>query len=120
MESILLGGLALAGFNTSKPNENKKVNKKKKLDDSYGSNISGKMKKMEQNQAQNLKKSIQQNRPEFFKQFDELTFDNMGEPVPVTDSHVTITGVNNSLQRGLDLTNGYSNLEESLNYGVVT
>jgi hypothetical protein len=119
MESILLGGLALAGFNTSKT-EDKKKPSKKKLDESYGSNISGKINKMEKNQARNLKNSILQKRPEFFKQFDELTFDNMGEPVPITDSHMTITGVNNSLQRGLDLNNGYSNIEDSLNYDVVS
>ena len=119
MESILLGGLALAGFNTSKPEE-KKIQKKKNLDDSYGSNISDKINKIEKNQANNLKNSIQQNRPEFLKQFDELTFDNMADPVPITDSHMTITGINNSLQRGLDLNNGYSNLQDSLNYGVVS
>ncbi|NBQ17845.1 hypothetical protein EBU24_06015, partial [bacterium] len=113
----LLGGLAWAGFNTVKSKETIKNNK---FDDSYGSNISGKMKNIEKNQANNLKNSIFEKKPEFFKQFDELTFDNMKEPVPITDSHMTITGVNHSLQRGLDLTNGYSNLAESLQYGVVS
>jgi hypothetical protein len=120
MESILLGGLALAGFNTSKPKEPLKINKKQKLDDSYGTNISDKMNKIEKIQANNLKKSIFEKKPEFFKQFDELTFDNMGDPVPISDSHMTITGVNHSLQRGLDLTNGYSNIYESLNYNLIS
>jgi hypothetical protein len=120
MESILLGGLALAGFNTSKPKEPLKINKKQKLDDSYGTNISDKMNKIEKIQANNLKKSIFEKKPEFFKQFDELTFDNMGDPVPISDSHMTITGVNHSLQRGLDLTNGYSNINESLNYNLIS
>jgi len=120
MESILLGGLALAGFNTSKSREPLKINKKQKLDDSYGTNISDKMNKIEKTQANNLKKSILENKPEFFKQFDELTFDNMGDPVAISDSHMTITGVNHSLQRGLDLTNGYSNIYESLNYNLIS
>jgi hypothetical protein len=120
MESILLGGLALAGFNTSKSKESLKINKKQKLDDSYGTNISDKMNKIEKIQANNLKNSIIENKPEFFKQFDELTFDNMGDPVAISDSHITITGVNHSLQRGLDLTNGYSNIYDSLNYNLIS
>jgi hypothetical protein len=120
MESILLYGLSLAGFNTSNTKEPLKINKKQKLDESYGSNISDKMNKIEKMQANNLKKSIIEKKPEFFKQFDELTFDNMGEPTSITDSHMTNTGVNQSLQRGLDLTNGYSNIYESLNYNVIS
>jgi hypothetical protein len=120
MESILLGGLALAGFNTSTIKETKKINKTQKLDDSYGSNISGKIRNVENTQASNLKNSILEKKPEFFKQFDELTFDNMGDPVAVSDSHITITGINHSLQRGLDLTNSYSNIHESLNYDIIS
>ena len=120
MESILLYGLSLAGFNTSNTKEPLKINKKQKLDESYGSNISDKMNKIEKMQANNLKKSIIEKKPEFFKQFDELTFDNMGEPTSISDSHMTNTGVNQSLQRGLDLTNGYSNIYESLNYNVIS
>ena len=120
MESILLSGLALAGFNTSTIKETKKINKTQKLDDSYGSNISGKIKNVENTQASNLKNSILEKKPEFFKQFDELTFDNMGDPVAVSDSHITITGINHSLQRGLDLTNSYSNIYESLDYDIIS
>jgi len=120
MESILLYGLALTGLNTSNNKDHLKINKKQKLDDSYGTNISEKMNKIEKKQAKNLKKSIIEKKPEFFKQFDELTFDNMGEPTSMSDSHMTITGVNHSLQRGLDLTNGYSNIYESLNYDVIS
>ena len=120
MESILLYGLSLAGFNTSNTKEPLKINKKQKLDDSYGTNISDKMNKIEKMQANNLKKSIIEKKPDFFKQFDELTFDNMGEPTSISDSHMTNTGVNHSLQRGLDLTNGYSNIYESLNYNVIS
>ena len=120
MESLLLYGLSLAGFNTSNTKEPLKINKKQKLDDSYGSNTSDKMNKIEKMQANNLKKSIIEKKPDFFKQFDELTFDNMGEPTSISDSHMTNTGINHSLQRGLDLTNGYSNIYESLNYNVIS
>jgi len=123
MESILLGGLALVGFNNVNSKESNAINSKdnnKKIDDSYGSNISDRMKNMEKNQAKNLKNSITEKKPEFFKQFDELTFDNMNEPVGITDSHMTITGINHSLQRGLDLTNGYSNIDNSSHYGVIS
>jgi len=44
----------------------------------------------------------------------------MNEPVGITDSHMTITGINHSLQRGLDLTNGYSNIDNSSHYGVIS
>ena len=120
MESILLYGLALTGYNTSKTKEPLKINKKQKLDDSYETNTSEKMNNIEKTQAKNLKKSINEKKPEFFKQFDELTFDNMGDPTAISESHMTITGVNHSLQRGLDLTNGYSNVYESLNYNVIS
>ena len=113
MESILLGGLALVGYNTLKPKEIIN-NENKKLDNSYMSNISDKMVNIEKKQANNLK-----NKPEFFKQFDELTFDNMSEPVSVIDSHISITGINHSLQRGLDLNNGYSNIDDLSDYGVI-
>ena len=140
MESILLCGLALVGFNILNTEEPLKINKKQKLDDSYETNISDEINKIEKNQANNLKNSIIEKKPnnfkpfneltvnmnkiekkpEFFEQFDELTFNNMGDPTPITESHVTITGVNHSLQRGLDLTNGYSNINESLNYNIIS
>ena len=121
MESILLGGLALAGLNSTKEQKPDKNNiKKNKLDDKYHTNISDKMNKLEKTQASNLSKSIVQNKPEYFSQFDQLRFDNISEPVAVTDSHLTITGVNQNLQRSLDLGNGYSGVEDGLNYGVVT
>ena len=65
MESILLCGLALTGLNTSNNKDHLKINKKQKLDDSYGTNISDKMNKIEKIQANNLKKSILEKKPEF-------------------------------------------------------
>lgn len=121
MESILLGGLALAGLNSTKEQKPDKNNiKKNKLDDKYHTNVSDKMNRIEKNQASNLTRSIVQNKPEYFSQFDQLRFDNISEPVPVTDSHLTVTGINQNLQRSLDLVNGYSGVEDGLNYGVVT
>lgn len=121
MESILLGGLALVGLNSSKEQKPTKNNiKKNKLDDKYYSNISDKITKIERDQANNLKKSIVEKKPQFFSQFDELRFDTVNEPVAASDSHITITGVNKTLQRGLDLVNGYSGIQDDLNYGIVS
>ena len=118
MTSILLGGLALAGILSSNTKTTKKASKKK-LDESYSTNMIGKVQAIEKTQAKNLVDSIQQNKPEYFKQFDELTLDSIGEPVALTDAHTTTNGVNSSLQRNLDLNNGYSNVFDSLDYGVV-
>jgi len=121
MESLLLGGLALAGFNSPKKKKNikRKQNGPRELDNSYSSNMDGKMRKLERKQAQSLVSSIKEQKPEYFKQFDELTFDNINEPVSINDAHITITGKNISLQRQLNLHSGYSNVNESLNYRVI-
>jgi len=134
MESLLLGALAVAGFNSSKASFNSskvsfnssKKNKKNKekfsskdLDSKYGSDLDNKMIQIEKTQASNLVNSIKENKPEFFKQFDELTFDNMSDPVSITDSHITVSGIDPSLQKTLNLFNGYSNVEDDLNYRVV-
>jgi len=81
--------------------------------------MDSKMRKLERKQAQSLVSSIKEQKPEYFKQFDELTFDNINEPVSVNDAHITITGKNVSLQRQLNLYSGYSNVNESLNYRVI-
>ena len=124
MESILLGALAVAGYNSSKNNKDKKSKKSsynsKDLDSKYNSNIESNMNKLEKNQANNLITSIKEKKPEFFRQFDELTFDNINEPVSINDAHITITGLNSGLQNNLNLYNGYSNLNDDLNYQVVS
>lgn len=124
MESILLGGLALAGFNSNKTkiNSNKAPQVLSGERNSFpkGSNISGTMNTIQQNQARNLVTSIQKNKPDYFKQFDELRFDNVSVPVSMNESHITVTGVNASLQRNLDLNNGYSSLIDPLSYGVIS
>jgi hypothetical protein len=48
-----------------------------------------------------------------------LTFDNIDEPVSFQYAHITVTGVNPNLQRNLDYVNGYSHLENDLDYNVV-
>jgi len=123
MESMLLGALAVAGFNSNpKDKKNLKTNnyKSNDLEKRYSSNMQHNMDSMERNQAQSLGDSIREKRPEYFKQFDELTFDNISEPVSVNEAHITISGTNSSLQRNLNLFNGYSNVEDDLNYRVVT
>ena len=121
MESILLGALAVTGYNSKNKKNTKTTNKynPKELDKNYNSNMLNKMNTIEKNQAQNLVDSIKKNKPEYFKQFDELTFDNISDPVSINESHITITGSNNNLQRNINLYNGYSNLEEELNYRVI-
>ena len=128
MESLLLGALAVAGFNSTKNvfNSSKKNKKNKEkfsskdLNSKYGSDIDNKMIKLEKMQASNLVNSIKENKPEFFKQFDELTFDNISDPVGIADSHITVSGIDPSLQKTLNLFNGYSNVQDDLNYRVVT
>jgi hypothetical protein len=122
MESLLLGALAVAGFNTSKKVKKSKNREKfspNELNSQYSSNIEDKMDKIEQAQASNLIQSIKEKKPEYFKQFDELTFDNISNPVAMTDSHITVSGIDPGLQKTLDLVNGYSNLNDDLNYRVV-
>ena len=123
MESILLGSLALAGYNLSKKDKNLKKNKKynpRVLDSKYNSNMQYKMNKLERDQASNLASSIKNRRPDFFKQFDELTFNSVNEPVGINDANQTNLGIDPSQQRLLNLENGYSAVQEDLDYNVVT
>ena len=115
MESILLGALAMTGFNSTGKNKDKKKLKKPKIEPRYKSDIESNMNKLEKKQAHQLK-----NTPEYFKQFDELTFDNINEPVAISDAHITITGLDSGLQKNLNLYNGYSNVQDDLNYQVIT
>jgi len=118
MESILLGALAVTGYNSSK--KNKKTNKKNynpnELNSSYKSNIENTMNKIEKNQASTLK----ENKPEYFAQFDQLTFDNISDPVTIADAHITITGLDTGMQKAINFYNGYSNVQDDLNYQVVS
>ena len=119
MAGLLLGGLALAGINTSAKNKKQKTNNKT-LDNMYNSNTSDHMTNIEKKQAKNLVRSIKENKPEYFSQFDELRFDNFSTPVGHTESHQTVTGIDTRLQRNLDLMNGYSAVQNNLDYGVIT
>jgi len=118
MESILLGALAFTGYNSSKVNKKeKKPNyNRNELDSSYNSNMENAMNKVEKFQASSLKN----NQPEYFKQFDDLTFDSISEPVTIADAHITITGLDSGLQKNINLYNGYSNIKDDLNYKVVS
>ena len=107
MSSILLEPLA---------NTNEQTNSNKQLNSVYNSNISDSLKIIEQNQAMQ-----RHNKPEFLNQFDDLTFDNISEPVSINQSYTTINGTNTSLQRNLDFKNNYSNFQNSdMHYDVVS
>ena len=118
MESILLGALAVTGYNSTKKNKNpnKKNYNPNELNSSYKSNIENTMNKLEKNQASTLK----ENKPEYFTQFDQLTFDSISDPVTIADAHITITGLDTGMQKAINFYNGYSNVQDDLNYQVVS
>jgi len=84
----------------------------KNLNSVYNSNI--------ENTINNIEwKQIQQDfsKPEYLKQFDELTFDNQYEPSAINDIH---KGANQILSRNLDFQNNFSQFQQSdMHYGVV-
>jgi hypothetical protein len=58
---------------------------------------------------------------EFMNQFEEQRFDTISEPVSSNDTHITISGVNNGLQRDIDFKNGYSQFQmNNMHYDVVS
>jgi len=118
MESILLGALAVTGYNSSKKNKNpnKKTYDQNELNSTYKSNIENTMNKLEKIQASTLK----ENKPEYFTQFDQLTFDSISDPVTIADAHITITGLDTGMQKAINFYNGYSNVQDDLNYQVVS
>ena len=131
MESLLLGALAYYGKeglnkNNKEQNNKEQYNKEqynkecnknnKELKNNYDSNIEKAMDNIESQNAFNLK-----NKPEFFQQFDSLTFDNISKPTAENQSYFTNSGLNSFLQRDLDFRNGYSEFQNSdMHYGVVT
>ena len=105
MSGILLGPIA-----------NNTINNK--LESIYNSNISGKMNMIERNQS--MQASKYNSKSGFLNQFDDLRFDNIGEPVGVNEAFTTLNGVNSSLQRNLDFQRGYSDFQKNdMHYGVV-
>ena len=112
MESLLLGALSYYGSsNPNKIKENPNNN-----DNNYNSNIENKMNIIEKTQANTLK-----NEPDFFRQFDSLSFDNLSKPTSENQAYMTKSGFNNFLQRDLDFHNGYSEFQNTdMHYGVTT
>ena len=111
MSSILLGSLAYSGIDNTKITT-PKINKE--LDSVYNSDLENSINMIE-------KRQIMQNylKPEYLSQFDELRLDNISEPVSINSAHTTMTGVNTSLQRNLDFTNGYSQFQkDDMHYGI--
>jgi hypothetical protein len=110
MEGILLGALSYYGKNNSiKTQQVNNMN-------TYDTNIENQMNNIETRQANNLKKS-----PEFFRQFDSLTFDNLSKPTAENQAYTTRSGFNTFLQRDIEFQNGYSEFQDTdMHYGVVT
>jgi len=109
MESLLLGTLSYYGntINNTKY-ENTNYN-------SYNGNIEEKINNIEETQAQTLK-----NNPEYFKQFDSLSFDNLSNPTSENMAHISRSGFNTFLQRDLDFNNGYSEFQNTdMHYNVI-
>ena len=86
--------------------------KLKKLNSVYNSNLENAINNIEFNQTQQ-----DFTKPEYLKQFDDLTFDNMNEPSAINDIH---KGANEILSRNLDFQNNFSQFQKSdMHYGVV-
>ena len=101
MSGILLGALAYSGLNKTK---NKSTEKKNTIN--YSTNIKNSMDKVEYNQArQNYRK------PEYLNQFDDLRFDNIGDPAGENDTYNTLIGYNASLKRDLQARDNFSFFE---------
>jgi len=111
MESLLLGALSFYGnMNPTRIKE--------PLDNNnyYDTNMEQNMNVIQTKQADTLK-----NQPDYFQQFDSLTFDNLSKPTAENQAYMTRSGFNNFLQRNLDFQNGYSEFQNTdMHYGVVT
>lgn len=109
MESLLLGTLSYYG-NTI----NNKVHANTNYN-SYNSNIEENIVNIEESQAKILK-----TQPEYFQQFDSLSFDNLSHPTAENMAHTTRSGFNTFLQRDLDFNNGYSEFQNNdMHYNVI-
>jgi len=120
MESLLLGALSFYG-NKSKESFDLSSPKPRRSEESaeqptYNTNMEYNMNYIEKNQANKLR-----NEPDYFQQFDSLTFDNLSKPTAENQSYMTRSGFNQFLQRNLDFQNGYSEFQNTdMHYGVVT
>ena len=99
MSGILLGALAYSGLNNSINN----LNNIQKTNIQYNTNIKNSIKYIEKNQA---KQDF--TRPEYLNQFDDLRFDNIGNPAGENDTYKTVLGQNASLKRDLMMRDNYS------------
>lgn len=85
-------------------------------DSVYNSDMEKKMKTIEIEQIKQIN-----SKPEYLKQFDDLSFDNVAEPTSSNEAYSTVGGINSSLQRDLDFKAGYSNFQENdMHYDVVS
>ena len=111
MESLLLGTLGYLGSNYSYDNN---LNNND-LNNYYKSNLENNVNKIDKTQAETLQRN-----PEFYQQFDNLKFDNIGKPTALNEAFNKRSGFNYNLQRDIDFKNGYSNFQDQdMHYGVV-
>ena len=82
----------------------------------YNSNITDAMDDIEKRQIIQAR-----NRPEYLTQFDDLKLDNKGLPTDMASSHSSRSAGINTLQRDLDFSKGYSQIEGfNSTYNVVS
>jgi hypothetical protein len=100
--------------NTNTNNINNRYNTNtNNINNKYNTNIENNMNYIEQNQAK--KKN-----PEFFQQFDSLSFDNLSKPTAENQAYTTRSGFNKFLQRDIDFQNDYSEFQNTdMHYNVV-
>jgi hypothetical protein len=112
MESLLLGTLSYYGNTKTNTNNNNNYNYN---NNNYNTNMEKQMTNIDVKQAATIKQ------PDFFNQFDSLTFDNLSKPTSENQAYTTRSGFNKFLQRDLDFKNGYSEFQNTdMHYGVVT
>jgi hypothetical protein len=117
MSGILLGALAYSGLNKNKIKSTNNEKTKSTNDINYSTNIKDMMNKIESNQTQqNYRK------PEYLNQFDDLRFDNIGDPAGINDSYNTLIGQNASLKRDIQVKENFSFFDQNRDgtYNIVS
>jgi len=117
MSGILLGALAYSGLNKNKIKSTNNEKTKSTNDINYSTNIKDMMNKIESNQTQqNYRK------PEYLNQFDDLRFDNIGDPAGINDSYNTLIGQNASLKRDIQVKENFSFFDQNKDgtYNIVS
>jgi hypothetical protein len=117
MESLLLGALSYYGNHNKNNDQNNDLNE---ISNNYNTNLEHNMNNLEKKQAKIIANQ-KTNEPDFYKQFDSLSFNNLSKPTSENESYMTRSGFNKFLQRDLDFQNGYSEFQNTdMHYGITT